>query len=185
MLFHLVKLTCTSFSAGAAGNFLAPITGLSANAFKSVIDIDVLGSYNTLKATLPALLASASKHRDSSQGLHPHPNGTGGRIIFVSATIHYQAQPLQVHVGVAKAGVDVLSHTVAIEFGPKGLTSNIISPGPIMGTEGMERLSVKEDREDGMKVVPVGRCTFLNLLCSRLCLREGPLNADEIAKGDE
>jgi len=49
--------------AGAAGNFLAPMSQLSPNAFKSVMDIDVLGSYNTLKATLPHLLESAKKHR--------------------------------------------------------------------------------------------------------------------------
>lgn len=53
-------------SAGAAGNFLASINQLSANAFKSVIDIDVLGSYNTLKATLPYLVESAQKHRVDS-----------------------------------------------------------------------------------------------------------------------
>lgn len=50
-------------SAGAAGNFLATINQLSVNAFKSVMDIDVLGSYNTLKATLPHLLESASKYK--------------------------------------------------------------------------------------------------------------------------
>lgn len=51
------------YSAGAAGNFLASINQLSVNAFKSVIDIDVLGSYNTLKATLPYLIESGKKHR--------------------------------------------------------------------------------------------------------------------------
>ena len=50
-------------SAGAAGNFLAPINQLSTNAFKSVIDIDVLGSYNTLKATLPSLVESAQRSK--------------------------------------------------------------------------------------------------------------------------
>lgn len=145
-------------SAGAAGNFLAPITALSPNAFKSVIDIDVLGSYNTLKATLPPLLASAKRNADASKGLHMNPLGTGGRIIFVSATIHYTTMPLQTHVSVAKAGVDAMSHSAAIEFGPRGLTSNIIAPGPIMGTEGMERLSKKADRDGSMgKSVPVGR----------------------------
>jgi peroxisomal 2,4-dienoyl-CoA reductase len=52
--------------AGAAGNFLAPIRSLSPNAFKSVIDIDVLGSYNTAKLTLPYLIESAAKHKASS-----------------------------------------------------------------------------------------------------------------------
>jgi len=53
--------TLTLFRAGAAGNFLAPMNQMSANAFKSVIDIDVLGSYNTVKATLPHLLKSAAE----------------------------------------------------------------------------------------------------------------------------
>ncbi|KAL9027825.1 MAG: hypothetical protein Q9196_003707 [Gyalolechia fulgens] len=141
--------------AGAAGNFLASINQLSVNAFKSVIDIDVLGSYNTLKATLPALVASAKKHK--SDGNTPCPTGTGGRIIFVSATMHYTTMPLQTHVCVAKAGVDALSASTAIEFGPHGVTSNIIAPGPIGGTEGMERLSKKEDTAMGMKNVPLGR----------------------------
>ncbi|KAL8730578.1 MAG: hypothetical protein Q9181_004617 [Wetmoreana brouardii] len=141
--------------AGAAGNFLASINQLSPNAFKSVIDIDVLGSYNTLKATLPALVASATKHK--SDGKRPCAAGTGGRIIFVSATIHYTTAPLQTHVSVAKAGIDALSASTAIEFGPHGVTSNIIAPGPIGGTEGMERLSRKEDIQASMKNIPLGR----------------------------
>ena len=57
-------------SAGAAGNFLASIIQLSTNAMKSVIDIDVLGSYNTLKATLPHLLVSASRSKkDGKPGI--------------------------------------------------------------------------------------------------------------------
>lgn len=55
-------------SAGAAGNFLAPIASLSPNGFKSVIDIDVIGSYNTLKATIPHLLDSAAKARKAKKG---------------------------------------------------------------------------------------------------------------------
>lgn len=81
--------------------------------------------------------------------------GTGGRIIFISATVHYMGVPLQAHVGVAKAGVDVLSHTTAIEFGPRGLTSNVIAPGPIGSTEGIERLA----KVDGQVIrgIPLGR----------------------------
>lgn len=67
-----VETVLITRSAGAAGNFLAPISQLSSNAFKAVIDIDVLGSYNTLKATLPCLLESASKHNTSgSIGMSP------------------------------------------------------------------------------------------------------------------
>ncbi|KAJ5470506.1 hypothetical protein N7530_007863 [Penicillium desertorum] len=143
--------------AGAAGNFLASIEQLSVNAFKSVMDIDVLGSYNTLKATLPYLRESASKHRMDSKSLQPSPTGTGGRIIFVSATIHYRGMPFQTHVSVAKAGIDALSHSVAIEYGPRGLTSNIIAPGPIAQTEGLERLLPSDALEAYTKAQPLGR----------------------------
>lgn len=141
-------------SAGAAGNFLASIEQLSVNGFKSVMDIDVLGSYNTLKATLPYLIESGTEHRMDSKSrmicspsvhmltiytdtgpVQPSPGGTGGRIIFVSATLHYRGMPFQAHVSVAKAGIDSLSNSVAIEYGPRGVTSNIIAPGPIAQTE--------------------------------------------------
>ncbi|KAK1140677.1 peroxisomal 2 4-dienoyl-CoA reductase sps19 [Aspergillus melleus] len=143
--------------AGAAGNFLASINQLSPNAFKSVMDIDVLGSYNTLKTTLPYLVESANKHKVDSKTLNPSPAGTGGRIIFVSATIHYRTMPFQTHVSVAKAGVDALSHSVAIEFGPLGVTSNIIAPGPIASTEGLDRLLPSDSLEEYTKSQPLGR----------------------------
>ena len=119
------------------------------------MDIDVLGSYNTIKATLPHLVKSAGNHRND--GKTANPAGTGGRIIFISATIHYTTAPFQTHVSVAKAGVDALSHSAAVEFGPRGVTSNIIAPGPISGSEGMERLATKEGNAKARKSVPLGR----------------------------
>jgi peroxisomal 2,4-dienoyl-CoA reductase len=141
--------------AGAAGNFLATIEQISPNAMKSVIDIDVLGSYNTVKATLPYLQESAAKYKND--GKTEPANGTGGRIIFVSATLHYVGTPLQSHVSVAKAGVDAMAMSIAIEQGPKGLTSNVIAPGPIAGTEGMDRLAKKDAKERSYKAIPAGR----------------------------
>ena len=135
--------------------------GLSSNALRTVLDIDVMGSYNTLKATLAPLLKSAKANHDPSGGLHPNPRGTGGRIIFISATIQYTNTPLQTHLSVAKSGVDALSNSAAVELGPMGLTSNVIAPGPIAGTEGMERLATKDELAVGMKSVPVGRCECL------------------------
>lgn len=128
---------------------------ISPNAMKSVIDIDVLGSYNTVKATLPYLVESAAKHKTNGHTLPP--NGTGGRIVFVSATLHYSGTPLQSHVSVAKAGVDAMAMSVAIEQGPKGITSNVIAPGPIADTEGVARLSREDHREKSSKGVPSGR----------------------------
>jgi len=108
---------------GAAGNFLASIDGMSENAFKTVMEIDTLGTFNTVKATLP------------------HVRTSHGSYIHVSATLHWKGTPYQVHVSAAKAGVDALSAVLAVEEGPRGVRSNVIAPGPIGETEGMSRLS--------------------------------------------
>ncbi|KAK3718200.1 peroxisomal 2 4-dienoyl-CoA reductase sps19 [Vermiconidia calcicola] len=142
--------------AGAAGNFLAPMSQLSTNAFKSVMDIDALGSYNTAKACLPYLVESAKKHKNTGKS---YPTGTGGRMIFISASFHYVGRALQAHVMAAKAAVDQISNAVAIEYGPYGITSNVITPGPIAKTEGMERLSRSDPEtvERSKRSIPVGR----------------------------
>ncbi|KAL5611821.1 hypothetical protein BROUX41_000604 [Berkeleyomyces rouxiae] len=139
--------------AGAAGNFVVPISGMSSNAFKSVMDIDVLGTFNTVKATMPYLVESAKRNPNPN----PDGTGTGGRFLAVSATFHYTGMPLQAHVSAAKAGVDSLVASVALEYGPLGVTANAIAPGPIAGTEGMDRLAGEVAVSEQGKGVPSGR----------------------------
>ncbi|ANB11482.1 Sps19p [Sugiyamaella lignohabitans] len=125
--------------AGAAGNFLSHVGGLSARAFKTVIDIDLLGSYNTAKATFDQLRANK------------------GHILFVSATLHYIGLPMQAHASAAKAGVDSLMRTLAVELGPLGIQSNAIAPGPIAGTEGIDRLLPEHLAKRAVELVPLQR----------------------------
>ncbi|KAK5726368.1 peroxisomal 2 4-dienoyl-CoA reductase sps19 [Elasticomyces elasticus] len=142
--------------AGAAGNFLAPMAQLSSNAFRTVLEIDTLGSFHTAKAVMPYLVESVKKHKNSGK---IERAGTGGRIIFISASFHFRGQPLQAHVMAAKAAVDQISSSVAMEYGPFGITSNVITPGPIAGTEGMERLSKQDEQSTkaSKAIIPVGR----------------------------
>lgn len=108
--------------AGAAGNFLAPALGMSANAFKTVVDIDLLGTFNTFRAC------------------HDLLNVPGASLIAITAGQADQAMAMQVHVCAAKAGVNQVVRTLAIEWGPD-VRVNGISPGPIEATEGMARLA--------------------------------------------
>jgi peroxisomal 2,4-dienoyl-CoA reductase len=73
--------------------------------------------------------------------------GTGGRIVFVSATDVQTGLPLQAHVVAAKSAVNALSNNLAIEMGPQGVTSNVIAPGPIGATEGMGRWTPASDAD--------------------------------------
>lgn len=123
--------------AGAAGNFLSDFNHLSSNAFKSVVSIDLLGSFNTVKACFEQL----KKNK--------------GAILFVSATLHYYGIPFQVHVAAAKAGVDALSNALAVELGPLGIRSNCVAPGAIDSTEGLKRLV--PDLEAFKSKIPLGR----------------------------
>lgn len=108
---------------GAAGNFPAPALGMSANAFKSVVDIDLLGTFNTCRAVFE------------------HLRRPGASIINISAMQAFTPAPLQAHVCAAKAGVDMLTKCLAIEWGSEGVRINSIAPGAVNDTEGMKRLA--------------------------------------------
>jgi NAD(P)-dependent dehydrogenase (short-subunit alcohol dehydrogenase family) len=124
---------------GAAGNFLAPAEKLSANGFKTVIDIDLLGSFNASRAAFEQL-----KERK-------------GALIFISAGMAYMPHAFQVHVGAAKAGINMMMMNLAIEWGRYGIRVNSIVPGPIEGTEGLKRLSSAEAKQKLVDAVPMRR----------------------------
>lgn len=85
------------------------------------------------------------------------PRGTGGRIIFVSSTNYRAARVAQAHVCAAKAGVNAISDVLSLEYGPRGMTSNIIAPGPIDATEGLSRLMPPEELQEMRRAIPVQR----------------------------
>lgn len=125
---------------GAAGNFPAPAVGMSANGFKAVVDIDLLGTYHVLR---------------SAFGLMRKP---GGCIINISAPQAFLPMPMQMHVCAAKAGVDMVTRVGAMEWGPVGVRVNSVVPGPIEDTEGMDRLApTQAAREATARSVPLGR----------------------------
>lgn len=108
---------------GAAGNFPAPALGISPNGFKAVVDIDLLGTFNVMRAAYPFL------------------KKPGSSIINISAPQSYVPMEFQVHVCAAKSGVDMVTKVLAMEWGKDGIRVNSISPGPISETEGMKRLA--------------------------------------------
>lgn len=110
---------------GAAGNFPAPAVGISPKGFKTVVDIDLIGTYNVFHLGFKYL-------------------NTGASLIAITAPQAVRPYPMQAHVCAAKAGINMLVKCLALEWGPAGYRVNAISPGPIDGTEGMDRLAPNE-----------------------------------------
>ena len=125
---------------GAAGNFPAPALGMSSNGFKAVMDIDVVGTFNACRAGFE------------------HLRKPGATVINISAPQAFLPTAMQAHVCAAKAGVDMLTRVLAIEWGGAGVRVNAITPGPIDDTEGMRRLAPNEQgKQKIIQALPLQR----------------------------
>ncbi|MBK0326217.1 SDR family oxidoreductase [Rhodobacteraceae bacterium F11138] len=138
--FHAALGDFDVLVSGAAGNFPALTARMSANAFRSVIDIDLLGTAHVMQAAYPFL------------------RRPGASVINISAPQSYLAMEGQAHVCAAKAGVDQITRTLALEWGGEGIRVNSVVPGFIEGTEGTERLApTPQIRQAIVDDIPLGR----------------------------
>ena len=103
----------------AAGNFYVPSASMSPNAWQSVIEIDLFGTFFCSQAVLPLMRASG-----------------GGSIVNISMTLHYRGWPQMAHATAAKGGIDSFCCTLALEWAPDGVRVNAVAPGPVP-TEGV------------------------------------------------
>lgn len=55
-------------------------------------------------------------------------------ILNITATLHYGATWFQMHASAAKAAIDAITKTLALEWGEYRIRVNGIAPGPIAGT---------------------------------------------------
>jgi NAD(P)-dependent dehydrogenase (short-subunit alcohol dehydrogenase family) len=125
---------------GAAGNFLAPAQELSSNGFRTVVEIDLIGTFNVYRAALEAL------------------NSAGASLIAITAPQASRPFVQQAHACAAKAGVNMLTRVLALEWASLGHRVNAISPGPIGDTEGVKRLWASNAAAKRLlEEVPLGR----------------------------
>jgi NAD(P)-dependent dehydrogenase (short-subunit alcohol dehydrogenase family) len=127
----------------AAGNFICPTERLSYNAFNSVVDIVLKGTYNCTLAV----------------GKRWIEEGTPGAILNISTTYAWTGSGYVVPSAVAKAGALIMVRSLASEWGKYGIRLNAIAPGSFPTEGAWSRLRPKDlgEESDLVERIPLGR----------------------------
>ncbi|KAK6785766.1 hypothetical protein RDI58_019221 [Solanum bulbocastanum] len=149
---RVVELTVKQFGKldilvnAAAGNFLVSPEDLSPNGFRTVLDIDSVGTFTMCHEALNYIKKGGPGRSSTS----------GGMILNISATLHYTASWYQIHVAAAKAAVDAVTRNLALEWGTDyDIRVNGIAPGPIGDTAGMRKLGPEEISNKSKAYMPL------------------------------
>src|SRR5262245_3788569 len=116
-----VKAVVTAFGRvdilvnNAGGQFPSPAQHISPNGFLAVIKNNLVGTFHMCREV-------------ANQWMIPHQ---GGRIINVIANI-YRGFPGMIHTGAARAGVENMTMTLAVEWAQFGILVNAVAPGIII-----------------------------------------------------
>jgi peroxisomal 2,4-dienoyl-CoA reductase len=125
----------------AAGSFLAAVRKITPHGWQTLIDTTLNGTFYCCRAV----------------GLQMIEQG-GGKIINMTATLHFKGSPGLAAPTAAKAGVEALTKTLALEWAKFNILVNAIAPGPIYSEGANRNLWANQQFHDMVKRgVPLGR----------------------------
>ncbi|MDR2188057.1 MAG: SDR family oxidoreductase [Azonexus sp.] len=142
--------------AAAAGNFVVAAEKMSPKAFKTVIDIDLLGCFNVFHAVFT------------------HLRCPGASLLAISSGHATRPVAGQIHASAAKSGINMLVKGLAVEWGPAGIRTNALVPGPVAGTEGMARLLPTDQLAGYVSSLPLRRLADVNEIASAALFLASP-----------
>jgi citronellol/citronellal dehydrogenase len=112
----------------AGGQFPARAEDISPNGWRSVVDLNLTGTFQVSQAVYTASMRER-----------------GGTIVCIAAAVQ-NGFPLFAHAGAARAGVMNLTKSLAVEWAAAGVRVNSIAPG-IIFTTGVEQYPIEHQRD--------------------------------------
>jgi NAD(P)-dependent dehydrogenase (short-subunit alcohol dehydrogenase family) len=159
---QLGTITLVANVAGGSGpGFgLGPLLGISAAEFRRVLDVNVVGTWLVSRACATRMVEE----------------GSGGRICNVSSQAGKRAFPFLGAYCAAKAGVILLTQTMATELGPSGISVNAVCPGTV-DTDLLNRDGMFEMLQGGpqrlaewiAREIPLGRLQEAGEIAAAVC----------------
>jgi NAD(P)-dependent dehydrogenase (short-subunit alcohol dehydrogenase family) len=129
----------------AAGNFPVPAEDMSPNAWRTVVDIVLNGTFLCCRDLARRLI----------------PSERGGSIVNVGASYAWTGGPGFAHSAAAKAGVKNLTETLAVEWAPYGIAVNGLVPGLMPHEDETAAIAAVPGKYEGQDSrVPAGRVGF-------------------------
>jgi NAD(P)-dependent dehydrogenase (short-subunit alcohol dehydrogenase family) len=125
----------------AAGNFISPTKDLSANGFNAIANIVLHGTFYVTHAIGKRWIAG----------------GHAGTVLSIVVTWVHTGSPYVVPSAMSKAGVHVMTKSLAVEWGRYGIRLNAIAPGPFPTEGAAKRLRPGGSFDDSAKVNPMRR----------------------------
>jgi 3-oxoacyl-[acyl-carrier protein] reductase len=111
---------------------------MSESDFGDVLDANLSGGFRVAKRAVKGMM-----------------KGRWGRIVFISSVVGQGGQAGQANYAASKAGLVGLSRSLAKEFASRGITVNVVAPGPIL-TDMLDALG-EERQAQFAEAVPLGR----------------------------
>ena len=151
----------------AAGNFVAPIAAMSENAWRSVVDIVLDGTFRVSKACYPLLRKAKN----------------GASIVNIIANYSWNAAPFVGHSGAAKAGVLNLTRTLALEWADDDIRVNAMCPGMVLTDNVKQNLMIDENTAKMFEdYIPTGGVTTPEKMAQQVLYLCSP--AADVITGD-
>lgn len=142
-------------------DWFQPFLSIKVENWNRVLDVNLTGTFHCCQVVIPEMIEEG-----------------WGRIVNISSSSTHSGQPLMAPYVSAKSGVIGLTKSLALEFGPKGITVNTIPPGfidtPMLRASDAKGL-LGQGIEHHVKLTPVrrvGRPEDIAAMCSFLCRDE-------------